>query len=415
MSTDVIVVGAGLAGLAAANHLSAAGLEVSILEASDGVGGRVRTDHVDGFRLDRGFQVHNTGYPEALRILDQDDLGLRPFVAGALIHYQGKRHRLVDPRRQPSGAIATAGSPLLTLNDKARIGLLAARSGYGSVDRMLRRKDTSTAEALRDAGIGPAGLEHFLRPFLSGVFLERELSTSARFFNLVWRTFVRGSVVVPERGMQAIPDQLAARFAPGVIRLGTRVAEIFEHGVVTTDGERLLAARVVVAAEADTAVRLLPGLGAPPKWQGVTTLYHAVPTPPLEEAILLLDADAPDLIANTVVLTATAPAYSDDSQALISTSVVGSRREDPRLEQLVQKRLGVLYDLSPTELDLVASYRIDRALPAMPAPLDVRKPVRVGPGRYVCGDWRDTSSIQGALVSGRRAATAVLRDMAAGR
>lgn len=415
MSTDVIVVGAGLAGLAAAVHLSAAGREVSLLEASDGVGGRVRTDHLDGFRLDRGFQVHNTAYPEAVRILNYDDLGLRPFVAGALIQYEGRRHRLVDPRRQPSGAITTAGSRLLTLNDKARIGLLAARSGYGSVDRLLRQTDTSTAEALRKLGVGPAGLEHFLRPFLSGVFLERELSTSARFFNLVWRTFVRGSVVVPDRGMQAIPDQLAAKLAPGVIRLGTRVEEIVDGGVVTAEGERLLAPVVVVAAEADAAVRLLPDFAALPRWQGVTTLYHAAATPPLEEAILLLDADAPDLIANTVVLTAAAPAYSDDSRALVSTSIVGPRRDDPRLEQLVRERLGVLYSLSPAELDLVATYRIDRALPAMPAPLQLRKPIRVGPGRYVCGDWRDTSSIQGALVSGRRAATAVLRDSAAGR
>ncbi|GAC1529557.1 MAG: NAD(P)/FAD-dependent oxidoreductase [Acidimicrobiales bacterium] len=410
----MIIVGAGLAGLAAAVHLCAAGREVSVLEGSDGVGGRVRTDRIDGFRLDRGFQVHNTAYPEAVRMLDHDTLGLRPFVPGAVVHYDGQRHRLVDPRRQLSATLPTARSPVLPLRDKIRIATLAARCGYGPVDHLLRGSDTSTADALRAMGIGSAGLEHFLRPFLSGVFLERELSTSARFFRLVWRTFVRGSIVVPDEGMQAIPDQLAARLPQGVVRLRTRVGQISDRGVVTTDGERLAAPVVIVAADAHSAADLLPGL-SPPKWHGVTTLYHAAAVAPVDEAILLLDADAPDLVANTVVLTATAPAYSADSRALVSTSVVGPRREEPRLDHLVRERLGVLYDLGPTELELVATYRIDRALPAMPAPLEMRKPVRTGPGRYVCGDWRDTSSIQGALVSGRRAATAVLRDMAAAR
>lgn len=409
MTADAIVVGAGLAGLSAARELSAAGVEVSVLEASDAVGGRVRTDVVDGFRLDRGFQVFNTAYPAAAGMLDLVALDLRPFVKGALVHHAGRAHRLVDPRSDWRRARATLGSSLLPGSDKAAIAAFSAWCGFAPVSGLLSGDDMDAAEALRRYRIGEEGLERFVRPFLTGVLLDPDLTTSARFMRLVWRSFVRGRVTVPGDGMQAVPEQLAAGLPAGSVRLGARVTALSERGVVLAGGEELSAPAVIVATDGTAACRLLPGL-TPPEWNAVTTLYHSLQAAPLEEPLLVLDSDHPDLVANTVVMTAVAPRYSSDGRVLVATSVVGPRRDDPNLDAAVRGRLAALHGLAPDDFQPVATYRIDRAQPRVPPPLQIRRPVRIAAGRYVCGDWRDTPSIQGALVSGRRAARAVLRD-----
>lgn len=409
MTVDAVVVGAGLAGLAAAGELSRAGLEVAVLEASDGVGGRVRTDAVDGFRLDRGFQVLNTAYPAAQAVLDFGALDLRRFVKGAIVHHDGRPYRLVDPRSQWRSTAATLSSPLLPTKDKGAIAAFSAWCGYMPVNRLLAGDDMAAADALQRARISDTAVDRLIRPFLAGVLLDPDLGTSARFARLVWRSFVRGDAVVPATGMQAIPEQMAAALPAGSIRLGRRVAALNRTGVVTSSGEQVDAAAVIVATDGSTACRLMPGL-PPPAWNGVTTFYHALRAAPLEEPILVLDPDHLDVVANTVVMTAASQAYSSDGRVLVSTSVVGPRRDDPNLEQVVRGRLAALYHLGPADFDAVAVYRIDRAQPATPPPFSHRRPVRVAAGRYVCGDWRDTSSIQGALVSGRRAARAVLRD-----
>jgi protoporphyrinogen oxidase len=411
MRTEVIVVGAGLAGMAAARRLHAAGIDVTVLESSDGVGGRVRTDVVDGFRFDRGFQVLNTAYPAVASLVDLDSLDLRRFVKGALVRHGERIHRLVDPRDQPRSARSTLSSPLLPWRDKLAVGAFSAWCGYAPVDRLLAGPDMTAREALERAGVGPAAIELFLRPFLSGVLLDPGLETSARFLRLVWRSFVRGSVAVPAAGMQAIPDQLAAGLPPGSVRLRAPVAAVTARGVTLADGEQLEARAVVVATDGSTACRLLPGL-KPPAWRGVTTFYHALPAAPLEEPILLLDPDSDGLVTNTVLMTAVTTGYSGDGRVLVSTSVTGTRRDEPGLARRVAHRLAQLYRLPPGDFELLATYRIDRAQPAAPPPLQLSRPVRVAAHRYVCGDWRDTPSIQGALASGRRAARAVLEDLA---
>jgi glycine/D-amino acid oxidase-like deaminating enzyme len=407
-TTDVIVVGAGLAGLAAARRLHRNGREVLVLEAGDRVGGRVRTDVVDGFRLDRGFQVLNTAYPEAASVLDYDALDLRPFVKGAAVEHNGERHVLVDPRHDPGGALATLRSSLLSARDKAAIGAFSAWCAYAPVGLLAGAEDRAAEEALRRAGIGPDGIELFLRPFLSGVLLDPALATSARFLRLVWRTFARGTIAVPGAGMQAIPDQLAAALPAGAVRCQAPVASVTDAGVRLESGEELTAPNVVVATDGTTACRLLPGLETP-LWNSVTTFYHCLGQAPPGGPLILLDPDG-GLFANTVVMTAAAPGYSADGRALVATSVVGPRRDDPGLDGRIRQRLARLHGLATADVEPVAGYRIDRAQPVAFPPLDLQRPVTVAPGRYVCGDWRDTPSIQGALVSGRRAATAVLQD-----
>lgn len=399
---DVVVVGAGLAGLACARRLTAAGVDVVVLEAGDAVGGRVRTDVVDGMRLDRGFQVHNTGYPEAARVLDHDALDLRRFTAGALVRVGDRLHRVGDPRRAPTWAPSTTAAPIGSLRDKVLIAALAAQAGLQSADTLLSRPETTTREALRARGLSDTAVDRFFRPFLSGVFLEDDLTTSSRFFDLVWRSFVRGTQCVPAAGMQAIPEQLAADLD---VRLHSP-AEHVKATSVTVDGRTLTLRAVVVAAAAPDAGRLLPGLDVPPQ-HSVTTHYHLAPEPPVAAPAIVLDGETSGPVANTVVLTNAAPSYAP-GRHLVSSSVVSGDAAEP----LVRAHLARLYGVDTTRWEHVARYDIEAALPAQAPPMGrFRKTVRLEPGLYVCGDHRDSASIQGALVSGRRAADAVLVEL----
>ncbi|GAC1440713.1 MAG: NAD(P)/FAD-dependent oxidoreductase [Mycobacteriales bacterium] len=399
MTVDVLVVGAGLAGLACARDLHKHGLDVCVLEADGGVGGRVQTDVLDGMLLDRGFQVFNTGYPEAQRVLDLDPLDLRPFDAGAVVRSGDRLHRVGDPRRLPTWALSTATAPIGSLRDKAALATTVARDVLGPVQRLLAGPESAAYDALRSRHLSEEMIDRFLRPFLSGVFLETELATSSRFMDLVLRSFGRGTQSVPAAGMGAIPSQLADGLD---VELGHRVTSVRAGQV---DGRRARA--VVIATAAPQAEQLLPGLGVP-RMNGVTTHYFLAGEPPVRDKAIVLDADRRGPVTNTVVLTNAAPSYAP-GRVLVSASVVaGDAREQP-----VRTHLAWMYGGAVAGWQHVRQYEIRAGVPDMRPPLgDLRKPVRLEPGLYVCGDHRDTGSIQGALVSGRRAAAAVRKDLA---
>lgn len=403
--SDVLVVGAGVAGLHAAVRLAAAGLDVQVVESSDGVGGRMRTDVVDGFRLDRGFQVLNTGYPELGRALDVDALDLRELDSAVVVRRGGRLQRVVNPLATPTRLPALATSSVTGLRGKAALGAYAASTTLLPPSTLRRRADVPGPEAWRRAGIPDQVVREVLVPFLSGVVLERDLTTSRRFLDLMMRMFARGRSAVPAGGMQRIPEQLAGRLAPGRVHLGSPVSEVHPEGAVVA-GRDVATGTVVVATDAWTAARLVPALGEPPAARGVTTYYHAAEPWPGQSGTLVVDADGSG-VANSVVITAAAPEYSSDGRSLVATSVVHDGAA-PRLDEPdVRRALAGLHERDAADWQLVATYNIPHALPAMTAPHPFRRPVLLD-GLIVAGDHRDTSSIQGALVSGRRAADTVV-------
>lgn len=403
----VLVVGAGLAGLACARELVARGREVVVLEASDGVGGRVRTDVVDGFQLDRGFQVHLTSYPEAARVLDHAALDLRAFQPGALVWYGGRSHRVGDPFRRPVDLVPTLRAPIGSLADKVRIALLRRRVRSHTVVELLQGPDGATADALREAGFSPTIIDRFFQPFLAGVLLDPDLATSRRLFDVYWRSFADGEAVLPSAGMGAIPTQLASTLPEGTVRLETTVAEVGPGGVVLADGTALAAGAVVVATEGPAAARLLgiPDPGSRP----VCCVWFAADEPPWEEPVLLLDGEGRGPASNVVVHTNVAPSYAPPGAALVACAVVGPG--DPGLAEAVRDQLRRWFGSVVDSWRHLRTDVIPHGQPLQLPPFAPVRAVRHSPGTYVCGDHRDTASIQGALHSGRRAAEAVDADL----
>lgn len=414
-SVDVVVVGAGLAGLTAALRLSAAGRRTLVLEASDGVGGRARTDLVDGYRIDRGFQVLNTAYPQVRREIDLLALDVRPFVRGARVVTEQASTLVADPRSSLLGPLGLLHPPVGSLRVASRLALLSAQAAVGPVDRLLAGPDRSTADELAARGLTGPVLESFLRPFLAGVFLEDGLETSSRFFLLVWRTFLRGTIGVPATGMGQIAAQLAARLPPDTLHLGTAVRSV-APGHVVTDAGRVVARAVLVATDPGTAADLLPGLERP-QMRAVTTWYHSAAATPAERtghgSVIRLDGRgvARGPVVTSVVLTDSAPGYAPAGRRLLASSVLGTEPVD---EASVRHEVGFLHGRPIDDLELVARVHVAGALPASLPPLGgLRRPVDLGDGVFVAGDHRDTPSIQGAMASGHRAAGSVLRRLGA--
>jgi phytoene dehydrogenase-like protein len=417
----VVIVGAGLAGLTCARRLAESGVASRIFEASDAVGGRVRTDKLDGFLLDRGFQVFLTAYPEARRALDYDGLSLQPFYSGALIRAGGEFTKFADPFRHPLDGLLTLFSSVGTLADKLRVGKLRAGVSEGAWEDLFRRPETTTQAALTAAGFSGALVEQFFRPFFGGVFLERELRTSSRMFEFTFRMFSAGVAALPAAGgMGAIPRQLADGLPPGCVSLNARVAAIEAGAVVLASGERVTADAVVVAVEQDAAARLLgrPATAAAARFRSAACMYFAADVSPVAEPILVLNGEGASVgpVNHLCVPSAVAPAYAPPGASLISVSITEehARRDDAELERAVRAQLAGWFGVEAVRRwRHLRTYRIPRALPEQRhvALADAADAQRVRPGVYACGDYLDTASINGAMRAGRLAAEAAIEDL----
>ncbi len=436
MEKDIVVVGAGLAGLRCAQLLQTAGFDTLLLEASDAPGGRVRTDVVDGFRLDRGFQILLTAYPETRAVLNYRALKLRKFLPGALVWHGGRFHRFIDPRKEPVNAGRFLFDDVVTFGDKWRIAALRARVGKGTPDSLFSHADGTTRAFLRDFGFSTKMVDRFFTPFFGGVFLENELQTSSRYFEFLFRMFAVGTAAVPAEGMERMPQQMAARLAPGTLQLNTRVMDVSrkqQRFAVTTENGTTLEAKQVVFAVAEHALRpllanLLPHTRAQAReqrrWNCTTTLYYAAPKSPIEGPILALNGEGPDggPINNLAVMSQVSDRYAPAGQQLIAAAVVGvapgkdGSREGSMevLEGQVREHAERWFGADAVrEWRLVGAYPIAYALPLARTTHWEASATRVTDNVHICSDAGETPSLQGALASGRRAAEAILAQRGA--
>ncbi|MEP4682653.1 MAG: NAD(P)/FAD-dependent oxidoreductase, partial [Rhodopirellula bahusiensis] len=467
--TETLIIGGGLAGLTCGRVLADAGREFRILEATDRVGGRVRSDVVDGFTLDHGFQVLLTAYPACQQFLDYDTLRLCSFEPGALVRQKGQFRLLGDPWRRPTRAIASAMNPVGSLVDKLRIAKLRRASLRGSLQDLYERSSTSTQDRLEADGFSERIIDQFFRPFLGGVFLDESLSVSSRMLEFVFRVFAGGEIAIPADGMGAIPRQLAEGLPRGSIQYQTTVQSVeplsesewtaFEgespgharHRVVLSDGAAVMCRHLVIATPAGAAARLLGMDSMATPWLGTTNLYYAADRSPDSHRTLMLRGDESGPIQSAVVLSDVAPSYAPPGKALISVSVDSNHEpadglDDEALDSRVRSQLKDWFGEDAMRWRLLRVFHVPYSLPKMSLDTIVKSPAwedwrransadgnvsepetqssgmpsadddaasqsRAGQSRagvWIAGDHCQTPSIQGAMDSGRIAAEHLL-------
>ena len=398
MDADVIVVGAGLAGLRAAQVLTAAGRRAIVLEAQDRVGGRVRTDQVDGFLVDRGFQLLNPAYTELRAALDPASLRLHAFGRGVAVRDGSRLRVIADPTRNPAGALrGVLGGGYLNPTQLARLATWAAGP------QARTETDEPLAASFDRVGFdGPS--RELVEVFLAGVLADAHGQTSAAFARSLVAWFLRGTPSLPAAGMTALPQRLAAGLH---VRLSHRVGSLARgsDGVtLTTPGGRLGARAVIIAVD---PVDLGLMLGRPAsRMSGLATWWFATEQPPSRLPYLHVDAGRLGPIVNTAVVSNVAPSYAPIGQHLVQCSAVLDGATPS--EQEVRRHASSIYGVPTNGWALIARHEITRTLPFI-APGAPRQQSDLGGGVFVAGDHVEGASIQHALMSGRRAGKAALK------
>ena len=403
-----------MAGLTCANYLHRAGRAVVVLEATEAVGGRVRTDVTpDGFRLDHGFQVLLTKYPEVQRLLDYGALNLKAFRSGAVIRLpDGRQTTLRNPLQQPLAAFTALTAPIGTLPDKLRILSLVQHVRRFSAEELLSHPATDTLTFLRRYGWSEQMIDTFFRPFFGGVFLDRSLSTASNFFEFVFKQFVEGEAVVPALGMQQIPEQLAQRLPAGTVRLHTPAEAVEGNMVRLRGGETLAAAAVVVATDGDTTARLLPHLPQlhDTAWRRTTCTYFAAPAAPgRPDKLLRLNATPGQLAHNVCFASDVAPEYAPAGQTLVSVSTHGEHGlpETALTARLHAELMGWFGD-GAAQWRHLRTYQLPHALPVYASGPAQHQELKLNDTLYRCGDYTAYPSLNAAMASGRQVAEMLL-------
>ena len=405
-SPEFLVVGAGLAGLTAAKVLSQSGREVLLLEKSDGVGGRVRTDQYKDFLLDRGFQVLLTAYPELPKHLNLSLLRLHSFESGATIFSDGHFSKVGDPFRNVSSIMSTAFTKTIGMQDKIKL-LKLRNSLIGRKKIYFQQKDDKRIlETFEELGFTSKAINSFFKPLVGGIQLDPSLSGSTRLCFLVLKMLFIGDAAIPSRGMGAISEQLSKQINESSIRLTSSVDKVEGKKVILESGESFLPSNLIIATEGPATAKLL-GQESPLS-RSVSCIYFSAPQAPSSSKAILLNGEKNGPALNVAIMSNISPSYSKNGKALIAVAIPDTIKPDSMENVLIQMRKW--FGDSVDSWEHIKTYSIEHGQPDLRPGDPFRKSIKNSEGVYICGDHRDTPSIQGALVSGRRAAEICLKN-----
>lgn len=411
----IVIVGAGLSGLACARELQRRGREFLVLEAGDRVGGRLRTEKMDGFTLDRGFQVVLESYPAVRDYVDVAALAPRYFRSGALLASRGLLDRVESPLEGPAAALRSLTTRAFDFRDKLSLGILGARVLLTADDELARgfasSDDISTLDALRAAGFSEEFIDRFARPFFGGVLLDNDLRTSASLFRYYFKKFATGRAWLPAQGIGALPAAIAEPLPEGAVRLQSGVAglDITDHRVraVRLVGGHSIACDAVVLALDEPALCRLLGADEPRPARSVAVVYFRTRQSLYDRALLVLPEGRDRAVRHFTQITNCAPEYAPPGWHLISASILEPERFTDPVAAAAREITGIFPDAL---LEHLATITVPYAVPDQPPGFATRSQ-RVLPASNIipAGDWLAGASIQAALASGRRAAETLCR------
>lgn len=415
MKPKVTIIGAGISGLSAALHLQRQGFLVKIIEASDRPGGRIKTDIVEGFRLDRGFQVLLTSYPEAKMLLDYEALQLKTFLPGATVLYDGGQFDLADPFRRPSALVSTVLAPVGSLKDKINTFVLKQKLIGKSIETIFSQAQQTSLAQLAGYGFSTQMINRFFKPFFSGIFLENELSTPNRMFDFVMKMFSEGDAAIPALGMEEIAKQLAHQLPTDTFRFQTKVVAIQDTRIVTSAGEEIASDVVVIATEANALLlKHKPNLET--QHHSVTNVYFQATVAPTDQAVVILNAsETKKWVNNLTVMTNISQAYAPEGKVLISVSCNGVFDcSDAEWSQNIKAELQPWFGSQVENWSHLKTYAIEYALPKLSELKDevTQTDMKLAPNLYCCGDHLMNGSINAAMKSGRLLADLIVLDYA---
>jgi phytoene dehydrogenase-like protein len=406
---DVLIVGAGIAGLTAAKVLKAAGKKIKIIEASDCIGGRVCTDKVDGFLLDRGFQVLLTAYPEAKSLLDYKALDLKKFNPGALVLNEKGVTEIGDPLRNPNTLLKTLLSPVGSFTDKLRMLLLKIKLSNKDIDSIFENRETTTLEYLKQKGFSEKMITQFFTPFMTGIFLESKLKTSSRMFEFVFKMFSQADTAIPANGMGMIPAQLAKNLTTNDLLLNEKVLKI-DTNKVFTNTDRVYEAKNILLAT-DQGNLPVPFQKDLVQKKSVTSIYFAADKPPFIQPLIALNASVNKLVNNIAVVNTISKAYAPEGKYLIAVSLIDYDNIFSE-DQLILNVKSELKHWYPDAVNWthLRTYKIPYALPldkTASYSLNAQQ-IRLSDNCFICGDHLLNGSINAAMKTGRVAAEAII-------
>ncbi|WP_192349545.1 NAD(P)/FAD-dependent oxidoreductase [Algoriphagus sp. Y33] len=405
-----VIIGAGVAGLVAALELEKSGYSPVILEGSEGIGGRMKTDELDGFLLDHGFQVILTAYPEAKKYLDFSALNLKYFEPGAVIFGRKKTFIVSDPLRNPLKIVNMAFSHVGSFYDKVKMFNLTQRLKKKTIDEIFNELSVPTHRYLRDYGFTEQIITNFFIPFFRGIFLEKDLKTSSRMFEFVFKMFSEGMGAVPAKGIIEIPNMLRNQLATTKILFNSKVINVQGTEIHLENGESIQADKIIIATQPDKFMKQLKGQFV--KSQSVITLYFSLYKSFIARPMLGLIPGNNHLINNLVFMTDVSEAYSQNEKALLSVSILDTDLPEKALIRAVQKELESISQIKAEYFKFLKLYLIPYALPQVE---DVKDRItftecKMTDHVFLAGDYLLNGSINAAMASGRLAAEAVVRS-----
>ena len=405
-SPSIHIIGGGISGLIAARVLEEHGLSATIIEATDRLGGRVKTDVVDGYSLDHGFQVLLTAYPAAKKYLDFDALELQEFLPGSAIFKNGKQKIIGDPLRNLSLLLPTLFSGIGTVNDKLKILALNRRLKKKSIQNIFAEKEQTTRVYLENIGFSEAIITNFFTPFFSGIFLENKLETSSRMFEFVYKMFGEGNAALPKDGIQAIPKQLFEKLKSTTFVFNTKVKSVENGSIKLESGETLKSNFTIIATQASGLVSNLKNQAT--LWKSCDTLYFEVAKREIKKPLIGLIAMHNALINNIFYHTSLQTSATATKELLSVTVIDRQNLTNKQLVTEVQKELKELCNID--SCTFIKQYNIPMALPNLQ---DIQyemlpSETRLTETIFLAGDTQLNGSLNAAMIAGERAALEVI-------